>query len=80
MQKAHFDTPKGAQQILLDHFEATLQRMGFERGQMEPKLVPKLFQNRVTNVLEIENVFWMVLDWEFNRFPAVVAYLYLQKT
>ena len=57
MQKAQFDTPKGAQQILLDLLSRVFQRMGFERGQMEPKLVPKSPQNRVTNVLEIDNVF-----------------------
>ena len=47
---------------------------------MEPKLAPKLHQNRVKNVLEIENVFWTVLGWEFDRFGLVFAYLYLEKT
>ena len=56
MQKAHFDTPKGAQQILLDFLSRVFQRMGFERGQMELKVVQKWFQNRVKNVLEIYNI------------------------
>ena len=80
MQKAHFDTPKGAQQILLDLLSRVFQRTGVEGGQMEPKLAPKLHQNRVKNVLEIDNVFWTVFDREFDRFWLVFAYLDLQKT
>ena len=41
MPKAHFDTPKGAQQILLDLLSRVFQRTGVEGGQMEPKLAPK---------------------------------------
>ena len=68
MPKAHLDTPKGAQQILLDHPEAFFRRIGLESDKMEAKVVSKLSQNRAKNVLEIENVFWMVLDWEIYRF------------
>ena len=57
MPKAHFDAPKGTQQILLDHLEAVFRRIGFEGDKMEPKLIPKCGQNQVKNVLEIENVF-----------------------
>ena len=79
-EKAHFDTAKGAQQILLDLLSRVFQRTGVEGGQMEPKLAPKLHQNRVKNVLEIDNVFWTVFDREFDRFWLVFAYLDLQKT
>ena len=57
MPKAHFDIPKGTQQILLNHLGAVLRRIGFEGDEMKPKLVPKCGQNQVKNMLEIENVF-----------------------
>ena len=78
MPKAHFDTPKGTQQILLYHLEAVFRRIGFEGDEMEPKLVPKCVQNQVKNVLEIENVFWTVLGREFYSFCVAFAHLYLQ--
>ena len=80
MAKSHFDTPKGAQQILLDLLSRVFQRTGVEGGQKECKLTPKLHQNRVKNVLEIDNVFWTGFDQEFDRFWFVFAYLDLQKT
>ena len=57
MSKAHFDTPKGAQQMLLDHLEAFFRRIGLESTKMNSKLVPKWSENLVKNVLKIEFFF-----------------------
>ena len=57
MSKAHFDTPKGAQQMLLDHLEAFVRRIGLESDKMDSKLVPKWSENLVKNVLKIELFF-----------------------
>ena len=73
MSKAHFDTPKGAQQMLLDHLEAFVRRIGLESDKMDSKLVPKWSENLVKNVLKIEFFFGLfqnghfIVFWSFSH-------------